>query len=237
MLPADAFEIPSSPFVLPRYNKESATAQLRLKGQGCELDKVYLLPIVVTKAEGAEYEAPEDKVAYVQVKMTPAQQEGAGTVDDPYLINDVAEFMKIDNLLKDNETVCFKLMEDIDFKDMVFDEQNPWKPINFAADDDAKVAARKRMISFDGNGHKIVNFKAGGPFFGILVGSVKNLTVENAIIESDADDAAVVVGVAGASDNAEGFIMKKVIVKDSKITNDYKRSGALVAHMRNGVVE
>ena len=237
MLPAEAFEIPSSPFVLPRYNKESATAQLRLKGQGCELDQVYLLPIVITKAEGAEYEAPEDKVAYVQFKMTPAQQEGAGTVDDPYLINDMDEFMKIDNLLKDNETVNFKLMADIDFKDKVFNADNPWKPFNFANDDEGKVAARKRMIAFDGNGHKISNFKTGGPLFCILVGSVQNLTVENSEIDSDADDAAFIVGVAGASDQPEGFIMKNVVVKDSKINNDYKRSGALVAHLRNGVVE
>jgi len=237
MLPADAFEIPSAPFVLPRYNKESGVAQLRLKGKGCELDQVYVLPIVVSKAEGADWEFTDEKAVYVLFKMTPAQQEGAGTADDPYLVNDVQEFMKIDNLLKDDDAVSFKLMEDIDLKDMVFDEENPWKPINYAADDEAKVAARKRVIHFDGNGHKISNFKADAPLFFILVGSVKNLTVENFDIDNEEDDAACIVGVAGASDDAEGFVMKNVVVKDSKIKNDHKRSGALVAHLRNGVIE
>ena len=237
MLPADAYELPTTPFVIPRYNKESPTAQLRLKGSGCEIDKVYVLPIVITKAEGAEFEAPEDNVAYVRFKMTPAQQEGAGTVDDPYLINDLDEFLKMDNLLKDGETVCFKLMADIDLSSLTFTAEEPWKPINFATDDEAKAAARKRKIEFDGNNHKLSGFTGGGPMFAILVGSVKNLTVENFNITSDADDAATVVGVAGASDDAASFTMKNVVVKSSKVENDYKRSGALIAHLRNGVVE
>ncbi len=239
LLPADAYEIPSAPFVLPRYNKASPVATLRLKGAGCELDKEYILPIVVTKAEGADWEFVDDHAAIILYKMTPAEQQGSGTKTDPYLINDAAEFMKIANLLKDDETVCFKLGGDVDFSAVTFTEDNPWKPINYAAadDEDAKPAARKRKMEIDGNGHKISNFKANGSMFGTFCGSICDLTVEGAEVDSDTDDGAIIVGVAGASDDGESFIMKNVKVTNSKLINDYKRSGALVAHMRNGVVE
>ena len=239
MLPSDAYEIPSSAFVLPRYNKTSPAASLRLKGAGCEIDKVYVLPIVVSKAEGADWEFTSDNAAYILFKMTPAEQQGSGTSADPYLINDVNEFLKVANLLKDNDEVYFKMEGDVDFAGVEFTEENPWKPVNYAAADDenAEPAARARVIHFDGNGHKISNFKAGGPLFAIFCGSIQNLTVEGAEVDSDTDDGAIVIGVAGASDKEDGFVMKNVSVKNSKLINDYKRSGALIAHMRNGTVE
>lgn len=78
---------------------------------------------------------------------------------------------------------------------------------------------------------------AGGPLFGTVCGSIRNLTVEDAKIEATADDAAVVVGVAGSSETEEDFVMKNVTVKKSSVSSDYKRAGALIAHLRNGVVE
>lgn len=239
MLPSDAFELPATPFVLPRYNKTSPVATLRLKGTGCEIDKEYLLPIVVDKAEGADWEFVGDNAAYIVFKMTPAEQQGSGTAADPYLINDVNEFLKVGNLLKDNDAVYFKMAGDVDFSGIEYTEENPWKPINYAAPDDeeAKPAARARVIHFDGNGHKISNFKAGGPLFGTFCGSIQNLTVEGAAVDSDTDDGAIIVGVAGASDKEDGFVMKNVKVVSSSLINDHKRSGALVAHMRNGIVE
>lgn len=239
LLPADAYELPSAPFVLPRYNKTSPVATLRLKGAGCELDKEYILPIVVAKAEGADWEFVDDNAAYIAFKMSPAEQQGSGTAADPYLINDVNEFLKVGNLLKDNDAVYFKMAGDVDFSGIEYTEENPWKPVNYAApdDDDAKPAARARVIHFDGNGHKISNFKAGGPLFGTFCGSIRDLTVEGAAVDSDTDDGAIIIGVAGASDKEDGFSMKNVKVVNSTLINDYKRGGALVAHMRNGIVE
>lgn len=238
MLPSDAYEIPSAPFVLPRYNKASPVAALKLKGTGCELDKEYILPIVVKSADGADWEFKSENADFVLFKMTPAEQQGSGTKEDPYLIHDVKEFMKVGNLLKDNETVCFRMESDVDFSATEFNEENPWKPINYAApdDEDAKPAARKRMIEFDGNGHKIVNFKAGGSLFGTFCGSIQNLVIEKAEIDNDGDDASILIGVAGASDSQESFTMKNVKVTGSKLISDYKRSGALIAHLRNGIV-
>ena len=239
MLPADAYELPSAPFVMPRYNKASAVAALKLKGTGCELDKEYVLPIVVKNASGADWEFKTENAAYVTFKMTKAEQQGSGTKSDPYLIHDASEFIKVGNLLKDNETVCFRMESDVDFSTVEFTEENPWKPINYAApdDEDAKPAARKRMIEFDGNGHKIVNFKAGGSLFGTFCGSIQNLVIEKAEIDNDGDDASILIGVAGASDSQESFTMKNVKVTGSKLISDYKRSGVLIAHLRNGIVE
>lgn len=243
MLPSSAFAFTSTQVMLPRYSAKSSSCELRLKGEGCEIDKTYLLPVVIDGVQGGtNFNAPEDKAAYILFKMLKPEQQGSGTKEDPYLVEEVDAFLKIGSLLKDDATVYFKMAKDIDLKDIVFtpaEGENPWKPINFVAadDDEGGAAARKRQIEFDGDGHKILNFKAGGPLFGVLCGSVQNLTVENAEIDSDTDDGAVIVGVAGAADNPEGFIMKNVKVINSSVKNAYKRTGGLVARMRNGIVE
>ena len=237
MLPSDAYSFTSTSVMLPRYSAKSTNCELRLKGEGCEVDKTYLLPVVIDGVQGGtNFTAPEDKAAYILFKMLKPEQQGAGTQEDPYLVEELEGFLKIGSLLKDDATVYFKMMQDFDFKD-VFTKENPWTPINAAADDDAKAAARKRQVVFDGNNHKISNFKAGGPIFAILCGSVQNLTIEGADIDSDAEDAAILVGVAGASDAPEGFVMKNITVTSSKVQSTNKRAGALVSHLRNGVVD
>lgn len=237
MLPSDAYSFTSTSVMLPRYSAKSTTCELRLKGEGCEVDKTYLLPVVIDGVQGGtNFQAPEDKAAYILFKMLKPEQQGAGSQEDPYLVEELEGFLKIGSLLKDDATVYFKLMKDLDFKD-VFTKENPWTPINSAADDDAKAAARKRQIVFDGNNHKISNFKAGGPIFAILCGSVQNLTIEGAEIDSDAEDASTLVGVAGATDAPEGFVMKNITVTSSKVESLNKRGGSVIAHLRNGIVE
>ena len=238
MLPSEAFTFTSTQVMLPRYSAKSTCCELRLKGEGCVEDQVYLLPVVIDGVQGGtNFQAPDEMAAYILFKVGAAQQEGNGSEAAPYVVDSTDSFLQIGSLLRDDETTYFKLGADIDFKDVVFNEENPWTPINYAADDDAKSAARKRRIVLDGNKHKISNFTAGGPLFGTLCGSVQNLTVENAKIDCETDDGAVIIGVGGASGDPESLIMRNVVVKNSSVVNDYKRSGALIAHLRCGTVE
>ena len=238
MLPATAFQFVTSSVILPKYTAQSSTCELRLKGVDCEEGVTYILPVVIDGVKGGtNYEAPDENAAYILYQMCAAKAPGAGTQEDPYTINGIDTFMLIGSLLKDDATVYFKLTDDVDFAGTEFGDENPWVPFNNAVDDDAKPAARARKIVFDGNNHKIMNFKANGPLFGTVCGSIMNLTVEKAEIVASAEDAAVVVAVAGSSDNAEDFVMKNVTVKESSVESVYKRAGSVISHLRNGVVE
>lgn len=240
MLPAEAFTLTGSPVVLPRYGAKSSSFNVRLKGAGCEPDQVYVLPVAVDAVQGGtNFDAPDDKAAYILFKMIPTDEEGDGSEAKPFVIKDVESFLKMDALLQDEATTCFKLDADLDFKDVVFTEENPWKPVNAASakDETAESAARHRRIVFDGNGHKISNFKADGPIFGILCGSISDLTIDGFVIDSDYEDAATLVGVAGSSDLPENFVIKNVKVTNSRVVSLQDRAGGLVSRIRNGLVE
>lgn len=243
MLPSEAFSLTSNSVILPRYSAKSSTVQLRLKGENCVADQVYLLPVVIDGVQGGtNFQAPDEKAAYILFKMLPPEGDGSGTASDPYLIKDVDTFCNMGNLLKDEGSVYFKMTADLDLKDVDFTGDKPWVPVNSAADDDAQALARGRKIFFDGDNHKISNFKAGGPLFGILCGGVQNLTIENAEINCDADDGAILASIAGAADNPDDFYAKNITITGSKVDNSTdivtgKRAGGLIAYMRNGLVE
>ena len=243
MLPSSAYAFSSNSVVLPRYSAKSSPCELRLIGEGCDADQVYLLPVTIDGVQGGNnFQAPDDKAAYILFKMLASEQEGDGTEAHPYDVCDVESFMAIGSMLKDEATTFFKMSADIDFADVVFTDEKPWVPINNATTDETQTLARARRIVLEGNNHKISNFKAGGPLFGVLCGSVQNLTIENAVIDCDADDGAVLVGVAGSSDNADDFIAKNITITGSKVDNSTdivtgKRAGGLTAYLRNGLVE
>ena len=239
MLPAEAYSFTSTTVMLPRYGAKSTTCELRLKGEGCVLDQVYLLPVVIDGVQGGtNFTAPDEKAAYILFQMGAAAAEGAGTQDKPYLINSIDTFMLIDKLLKDDASVYFKMTEDVDFANVTFTDEEPWRPINYAADDDAVDIAEKRMVVFDGNNHKISNFTAGGAIFGVLTGSVQNLTIENADITCTIGNAGgILAGTAGTSASADNLVIKNVKVVNSKLNNDYKRTGGLVGWLKAGTVE
>lgn len=239
MIPSGAYTLASSQIMLPRYGAKSTGCELRLKGSGCVENQVYVLPIVIDGVQGGNnFQAPDDKAAYILFKMTAAQQQGSGTEGDPYLVEGAESILGMASLLKDGETTYFKLTEDVDMAEVTFSDEKPWTPINAVpSEEDAKAEVRARRIVLDGNNHKISNFKASGPLFGILCGSVKDLTLEGFDIDSDAADAAPLISEAGASGKPEEFSMKNVIVTKSKVLNANDRVGGLISRMRDGVVE
>lgn len=243
MLPASAFTFVTNTVTLPKYNATSSSCELRLKGEGCVQDQVYVLPVAIENVQGGtNFTKPDEKAAFILFKMGEAAAEGAGTQASPYLINSLDTFFLINGLLKDDTTVYFKLTEDLDFKDVEFGEENPWKGINYGADSDAIAVAEKRGIVFDGNNHKISNFKAGAPLFYILVGGVENLTIENAEIAADiSNGGAVLVGIGGAGSEENGVTgeakIKNVKIVNAKVSNDRKRTGGLISWLKGGSIE
>lgn len=238
MIPAESYSLTSNSVQLIRYNAESASCELKLKGEGCELDQVYVLPIVIDNVDGGtNFTAPEDKAAFILFKMVPAQAQGAGTESSPYLIGSVDEYVLIPNLLKENATTYFKLMTDISFEGVEFTEENPWEPIKCTAEN---------KIFFDGNNHKISGLKADAGVFASLVGTVQNLTIDGAEITGTVSNLGVLANVAGAIVEEEGkpavvsgsATIKNVKVTNAKVTGEgQKRCGGLVGRFVSGSVE
>ncbi len=220
MLPAEAYDLPTTPFILPRYNKTSSLETITLKGAGCVPGDIYILPLVANKVEGtAAYEMPEDKAAYILFKMLLPDQEGEGTEDDPYILNNVNAFLKIGAMLRDGETVYFKLANDIDLNGV------EWEPINGTG----------KKIALDGDNHTISNLTAS--LFSVLEGGVENLTIDGVAISATTADCGVLAGVAGSAEKPNTVVAKNIVVKNAEITNTNNRIGGLIGYLQGGVVE
>lgn len=238
LLPSSAYTLSSTSIMLTRYSPKSTSCELRLKGDGCEQDKTYVLPVgIETVQGGVNFQAPDDKVAFVLFKMLAPQQQGSGKANDPYIVADMEGFLKIGSMMQDDAITYFKLGTDIDFADVTFTEENPWTPFNYATTDEDVAVAEKRQINLDGDNHKISNFTAEAPLFGVLVGTVQNLTIENAKVTAERNDGGILAMFGGTAAAATETLAKNVIVKNSEVSNEYKRSGGLISWVKGGVLE
>ncbi|MCR5560643.1 MAG: DUF1735 domain-containing protein [Bacteroidales bacterium] len=230
VLPSEAYSIPSATLMLPRYSAKSTTCEIKLKGEGCETDKVYVLPVAIDGVQGGtHFQAPDELAAYILFKVGAATAEGAGTKESPYIIKSVESFMLMNSLMKDNDKTYFKMTADIDFSDVEFSESNPWTPVS---------ATEGRTADFDGGGHTLSNFKADAGIFSILEGCVHDLTIDGAVITCGKKNlGGIVAGTAGTSEAAEETIAKNIVIRNSSISNNYTRTGSLFGYLKGGVVE
>lgn len=220
MLPAEAYDLPSTPFLLPRYNKISSLESITLKGAGCVPEEIYILPLVANKVEGsAAYEMLDDKAAYILFKMLLPDQEGEGTEDDPYILNNTNAFLKIGAMLRDGETVYFKLATDIDL------DGTEWEPVN----------GEGKKIALDGQGHAIKNLSAS--LFSVLEGSVQNLIIDGVNISATNASCGVLAGLAGSAEKPNAVVAKDITIKNAEISNTNNRVGGLIGYLLGGVVE
>lgn len=221
MLPAEAYDLPAIPFLLPRYNKVSSLETITLKGAGCVPEQIYLLPLVPVKVEeDATYEVSEEDAAYILFKMLLPEQEGEGTEDDPYILNNVAGFQKLGAMLREGETVYYKLAADMDLEGI------EWQSVSCEGN---------KKAFLDGNGHTISHLTA--PLFAVLDGTVINLTIDGATIEGTVADMGVLAGKAGSANTVNALVAENVTITNSTITNTNDRTGGLFGYLLGGVVE
>ena len=102
---------------------------------------------------------------------------GKGSENDPYLIKNLEELDNVRNLISLNTHTHFKLAADIDMSGVK--EWIPYVTVN-----------EPYGIVFDGDGHKITNFTCThnkwASFIGVLHGTVRNLTFEDATVTTTA---------------------------------------------------
>ena len=114
---------------------------------------------------------------------------GTGTESDPYLIGAPAQMMNIAGALVADATTYFKLIDNINMAG------KEWTPLN-------TESPYNRYIDFNGNNKTITNLtvtsdKAYPSLFGILNGSVKDLTISNSTIEPGGNNGGVLAGYIG----------------------------------------
>ena len=195
LLPSSAFEILDNTVMLPRYNKASSSARLRVTASGLEDDKIYVLPVTIDKVEGTDNWAlsgsPYAFVTVVQLNTGP--QGGDGSAEYPYLLSTAEDMEKMAEKLEHENKVYFKMKNDIDMSSVT-----TWIPLNYASPYDFE-------IDFDGAGHTISNFSVDftnyASFFGVLYGKCHDVTFTNAYVTSSANSACGIIGgYAGTGD-------------------------------------
>ena len=197
MCPGSAYEFTTNKVLMPRYGKTSTSAKLKLTTSGMEEDVIYVVPVNIDEVIGTDnWERSSSPYAYVLVKRAyVAPDAGSGTKNDPYNLYTAADLLKMSELLVPGTKVYFRMKADIDMDGI------DWVPLNFAS-------PYENCIDFDGGGHTISNFTstfANYPsFFGVLYGSVHDVTFANAVIESAVGGATGIVASYCGTTNLPG---------------------------------
>ena len=150
---------------------------------------------------------------------------GDGTERAPYIIASAADMLMINDRLISGQTVYFKMVADVDML-----EVSEWIPINMYSPYD-------QCISFDGNGHKILNYKGTAGLFRVLNGAFQNVVFEYCEVlgAANAGLLASYIGYTKSSYVCQGYV-KNVTFRDCKFTggND---SGLLSGHTHDATIE
>ena len=225
MLPSEAYNFMERELLLPRFNKVSSLGQLNLVGMGCDPEKTYVLPVGIEKVEGSEnYEAPDSNAVFFVFKMLPALK-GIGTKDDPYLIEELNDFVTINEKMLSGELSYFSMQTDIDMA-----EVTEWVRIN--------SSPYNAEIFFEGNGHKITNYKGTTGLFHVLYGTFQNVVFEDCEVTASKNTGLLAdyVGYTKDADKYKGHV-KNVTFKNCKFESSGNDTGLLSAYTFNALVE
>lgn len=234
MVPGDAYEISNKTFIIPRYNTEGSSSYVTLKANGLPDDeKVRVLPITISKVESDDDVTVTDSTVFIQVyRISTANirfEKGKGTEADPFLVEVPNDMFAMNNDLKVGEPTYIKLTADIDMSQL-----GEWMPVN--------VGETPKTIHFDGNGHTIKNLYSNATvkpgLFGVLKGSLKNVTFEDCTLEpgNDASGTGLIAGVAVDAE-IKDVTIKGLTINSLGNNNNGKHLGGAVGIAENSVFE
>lgn len=152
--------------------------------------------------------------------------EGIGTSTNPYLIGDQHQMDAIHSELKDDQTKHFKLVDDIDLTGI------DWEPLNNVA----VGGTFSKYINFDGDFHTVSKLRYNGSdteyeypsLFGVLKGTVKNLTIDDAILKNvGSKKAGVLAGYIGTGSDGAAPVVDNIIIFNSSISGGTNYCGGL----------
>lgn len=199
-LPKGSKAIPAGTSMLVKLNATSGDQDV--------YTRYFTIPSEVTLAAG---KLNDISVGCANVKT----HAGAATCDGSnaakaYLIGDKYQMQAIDGLLNSQKRY-FKLIDDIDMKDVSWSKANavsPYKP-----------------FEFDGNNKTISNL--GGVLFYIINGTVKDLTLDHSNLTSQR-------GALAEYIQASGNVVSNVTVSNGSISSGKSNTGGLIGCINNG---
>ena len=226
VLPATAYAFDPQTVTLDAYNKTTPASTLTLTAPEVEVETSYLLPLVITNVTGADFTVdPQADKFYFVLNVKPEDKTGAGTLENPYRLRTTEDLLGMEEKMVKGNVIYFKLENDIDMTSV-----ENWVPINTNNTNDLQV-------SFDGNGKTIKNLKCTGVanpgFFGVLNGTIENVTFDGAFIEPTGKGSGVVAAYCG-KDPCKGTI-RNVVIKNST-NNSKQQMSAIVAGLGNGAL-
>ena len=157
-----------------------------------DVPQVYVLGLYLRSfTEEAKIESTKSKIIF-RVEI-PAKE---GTATNPHLLSSVDDLLamkvKVDAIAA-GEEIYFELRNDIDLAGA------SWMPLVDAGGN--LDWGEYRIIHFNGNNHKISNWSCEGTpyasFFGVLIGSCKDVTFENAVVSGTGRPVGIVAGGGG----------------------------------------
>ena len=144
---------------------------------------------------------------------------GKGTKAAPWIIETAEQLACLGGDLAEGSIRYAKLNADIDLTDI------DWVPLN-------NVEPYNKLIDFDGAGHTISNLTVGetpyASFAGVLYGTMKNVTFENATINAGANVGGVVAGYVGMTTDLVACTVTGVTVKNANVTGSVNNLGGFI---------
>ena len=165
---------------------------------------------------------------------------GEGSADSPFIVANVHDLCCLSEVLLEDSANYVELANDIDMSGV-----ETWTPIN-----NDRTAANVREIHFDGKDYIISNFapttftnapdgKTNYSLFGVLYGSCKNLTIEDAVVDQASSSTTAVLaafgGYTGVGAEDKTTTIENVSIVGSISAN--KVVGALVGQAANLTVK
>lgn len=234
LLPVEAYTFTKNDVVIDRYNKNSRSASISVTNLNTMAgNQWYVLPVIMKSVTGSDKAFVDGETAIYFAFYALDIDKGNGTKEKPYLIYEVEDMLKIREQCKeisDDSSIdkadkatptYFKMMEDIDLSGIA------WVPYNYNDN-------YMRKIDFNGNHKTISNMSAttGSTYaslFGVLFGTVYDLNVKNAYVESG-QTAGIMCGYLGTG-NKKGHIHNCSV--QGKVVTSNSPAGGLVG--QNGV--
>ena len=151
-----------------------------------------------------------------------------GTQEKPWLIKTAADLVAMRDKATPGATTYFKMEADVDMTGVT-----DFVPVNYGdteGEGDAAVTTFTRKVVFDGNNKTISNFsctyESYPSLFGVLYGTVKNLTVTGAKITAKTPSG-IIAGYAGTVQNDVPMpaVLENVVVSGELTANSDKCGG------------
>ena len=135
-----------------------------------------------------------------------------------YLIGDKYQLQAMHDLMPDDKTTYFKLIDDIDMAD------ETWVALN-------AEGVYPKGINFEGNNKTISNLTvqtgAYPSFIGVINGSVKNVTFEKATVPGGSNCAGVLAGYIGSAAASVSGTCSGITVNNSTVTGSKRGLGGM----------